>query len=125
MKGQHAGPLLGLFMLSVVVPLSGCVNHSRLTEWESEGWRLGRVTQILERRDLKNDQDLECIPQHAPDRMTSSRFAVVWYSNSIGARGRYALTVPIPDGLELNIGDAVQINVLDCKKPISLNIGDR
>jgi hypothetical protein len=124
MRERNAGYLIGIFMLSVVaVPLSGCVNHSRLNEWEAAGWRLGWVNQIVERKDLKNDQDLACVPDISPDRMTSRRFAVVWYSHSVGARGHLALTVPIPDFLELKVGDAVQINVIDCKKPISRHIG--
>ena len=81
------------------------------------------MNQIVERKDLKEGPDRACIPDITPDWTMSGRFAVVWYSQTMGSRRRSALTVPIPDFLDLKVGDAVQINVLDCKKPISRYIG--
>jgi hypothetical protein len=122
MSEHGVAHLLAMFLLSVV-PLSGCADHSGLSGWEAAGWRLGWVNQIVERKDLKEGADLACIHDSSPDGMTSGRFAVVWYSQTMGSRRRSALTVPIPDFLDLKVGDAVQINVLDCKKPISRYIG--
>jgi hypothetical protein len=124
MRARKAARRIGIFLLSVAtIPLADCADHAKLTEWEAAGWRIGQVQQIVELKDLKSDQDLACVSHMSPDRRTSLRFAVVWYPHSIGARGHSALTVPIPDLLELNVGDTVQINILDCKKPIVRRAG--
>jgi hypothetical protein len=112
--------LNGLLILGIVaVPLSGCASQSTLAQWEAAGWRTGWVHQIVEGKNLRNTQELVCVSALSPDRIASSRFAVVWYSYPLGARRRQSLTVLVPDLLELKVGDMVQINILDCEKTIS------
>ena len=103
----------------VAASLSGCANQSRLAAWEKDGWRQGRVQGIVEGKDLTNVHELECVSGFSPDRIATSRFAVVSYAASIGARRHLLRTVVVPDSLDLKAGDVVQLNVHDCEKPIT------
>ena len=109
--------LMGILILKVAVAsLSGCASQSRLAAAEAAGWRVGWVHQIVEGRNLKNPQELACMPALSADRFASSRFAVVGYI--VGTRVRGSLTVLIPEALELKVGDEVQVNVRDCELSI-------
>jgi hypothetical protein len=110
--------LIGLAILVPIAgPLLGCANQSALRAPEAAGWRVAWVAKILKGRDLEKSQASACVTSLAPELIASGRFVIVRYST--GARFRPALTFPIPESLELKVGDQVHINILDCEEPIS------
>jgi hypothetical protein len=123
MRAPAVHHVIGILILNVaVVPLLSCASHSKLAQWESAGWRTGWVHQIIEGKDLGNTQEVACVSALSPERIASGRFAVVWYSHRLGARRRQSLAFPVPDLLELKVGDMVQINIFDCEKSISRKV---
>jgi hypothetical protein len=107
---------------AVLIALAGflcsCATASRICAQERAGWRVGRVTAIV---DAAVDPDaVRVLPASgcvSPTGGTGSRIALVAYSS--GARMRRTWTATVPDSLELGVGDRVRLNVSDCSTPLA------
>ena len=94
--------------------MTGCAANTEIARWKT-----ARVMQIVEGKDLTFIQDRECVAFLPGEQIARSRFAVISYSKGRGrGHGHRSRTVLIPDVADLEVGDEVRINVLDCASPL-------
>ena len=97
----------------------GCARLPSGPPYDDPGWKLAHVARIVSGNDLDDIKKDECVTAMAPQRVSRSEFAIVWYPKGRGAIRR---TVLIPEGLHLAGGDHVRVNILNCALPISLQL---
>ena len=102
---------------ALAIALPGCANLARMAAWEAAGWHRGWVHAMMDWKDLKAGAVVACDSVPPTDLTARSRYAVVRYWK--GGRFPQTLVVRAPESLELHVGDAVEINVRDCRLSMS------
>lgn len=111
-----SSPLLVLWLLASIQPLTGCALLSD-PAYEA-GWRYGRVLQIGVANTPFQDAVLDCRTQAVPGQT----YALVKLGASgaqsrrtiIGPPGLRHAIVPISGGAAIRPNDIVRINIIDC-----------
>ncbi len=95
--------------------LGGCSAFDAHSFDRSAGWRAAEVVSVGRAGDLAATADRDC----GSDGGAAAPYAVVRYRNG-GVHSRSVGTGRWPAGARLKVGDAVEVNVLDCAAPLAL-----
>ncbi|WP_418116448.1 hypothetical protein ABL849_16190 [Variovorax sp. 375MFSha3.1] len=95
--------------------LGGCSAFDAHSFDRSAGWRAAEVVSVGRAGELAATVDRDC----GSDGGAAVPYAVVRYRNG-GVHSRSLGTGRWPAGARLNVGDAVEVNVLDCALPLAL-----
>ncbi|WP_432731949.1 hypothetical protein [Variovorax sp. W6] len=98
--------------------LGGCSAFDAHSFDRSAGWRAAQVVSVGKMGELAATADRDCGADGA-DRGAAAPYAVVRYRNG-GVHTRSIGTGHWPAGASLKVGDAVEVNVLDCAAPLAL-----
>ncbi|RSZ29983.1 MULTISPECIES: hypothetical protein [unclassified Variovorax] len=101
------------FLLALA--LGGCSAFDAHSFDHSAGWRAAQVVSVGRTGDLVATADRDC----GADGGADARYAVVRYRNG-GVHTRSLGTGRWPAGAALKVGDAVEVNILDCAAPLAL-----
>ncbi|MET3389392.1 hypothetical protein ABIC33_000015 [Variovorax sp. 1140] len=103
-----------LFLLGALM-LGGCSAFDAHSFDRSAGWRAAEVVSVGRAGELAATADRDC----GSDGGAAAPYAVVRYRNG-GVHSRSVGTGRWPAGALLKVGDAVEVNVLDCAAPLAL-----
>ena len=95
--------------------LGGCSAFDAHSFDRSAGWRAAQVVSVGRTSDLAATADRDC----GADGGAATPYAVVRYRYG-GVHTRSVGTGRWPQGAELKVGDAVEVNILDCAAPLAL-----
>ena len=95
--------------------LGGCSAFDAHSFDRSAGWRAAQVVSIGKMGELAATADRDC----GADGGAAAPYAVVRYRNG-GVHTRSVGTGRWPAAAELKVGDAVEVNILDCAAPLAL-----
>ena len=117
MNGFYLNCTVGLVLSLSAAGTGGCTTASVAQNSGAPIWKIGRVHNIVQGKDLTNIQDRECVAMLTSIEIERGRFAVVRYSRGRGGQNR---TMQIPESSEIKVGDCVRINLSDCAQPPEL-----
>ncbi len=104
--GQRAAVLLAL------ISLSGCAEFLAAREQRAQGWREARVVQIDVGALIERNSERDCRKAAAPDAAANGRYAVYQYKGV--SNSRWYHIAPLPDNVQLKVGDLVRVNIENC-----------
>ncbi len=113
MRGQ-AFRLAGRRVVAVIalMLLSGCAEFLAARAQITQGWREARIVQIDTGASIDRTSDRDCRKAVAPDEAATTRYAVYEYRGV--SRSRWYLISPLPNGMEIKVGDLVRVNIESC-----------
>ena len=110
--GQRAAVLLSL------ISLSGCAEFLAGREQRAQGWREARVVQIDagaligRSSQIERSAEWDCRKGVAPDAAANRRYVVYQFKGV--SNSRWYRIAPLPDNVQLKVGDLVRVNIQNC-----------
>ena len=112
LAGQCAAVLLAL------ISLSGCAEFLAGREQRAQGWREARVVPIEAGASIGRISEIErsaewdCRKGVAPDAAANGRYVVYQFKGV--SNSRWYRIAPLPDNVQLEAGDLVDVNIENC-----------
>ncbi len=103
---------LGAAAVLAMVSLSGCAEFLAAREQRAQGWRDARVVQIDTSASITQNSDRDCRKAVSPDEAAKGRYVVYQYKGV--SNSRWYRIAPLPDGVPLNVGNLVRVNIANC-----------
>lgn len=117
--GANALKRVALFVAAAAL-LSGC---STLFEGKydfRDGWRTGKVEQIVSGDALTQPRYWRCTRESSPEELAGKRYAILTYDTPSRSGQRRRHVVALPPDLELRSGQSVYVNAFACKDAIAI-----
>ena len=106
LAGQRAAVLL------VLILLSGCAEFLAAREQRAQGWREARVVQIDAGALIERSSEWDCRKGVTPDAAATRGYVVYQYRGV--SNSRWHRIAPLPDNVQLKVGDLVDVNIENC-----------
>ncbi len=102
----------GAATVLALMSLSGCAEFLAAREQRAQGWRDARVVQIDAGASITRNSDRDCRKAVAPDEAATGRYVVYQYKGV--SNSRWYRIAPLPDDVQLKVGDLVRVNLESC-----------
>jgi len=121
LPSNHYGRGVVITFMSALV-VAGCTTLIAGRYDYNLGWREGRVTHVGRAESIGRAATFDCRERMYHQGSAARNFARVIYSNS---RHVLSAIVPIPNDVQLKVGDKVVVKKNSCDEPLVTNLDSR
>jgi hypothetical protein len=109
----------GISVLAIAVGIGGGLLLQSRRAHFLEGWRPGQVVEVDLEAAIHVPLSRDCRQQPSTETVATQRYVVVLYRSTL--RSYRNRVVPLPKGLELRVGDRVQVNIDRCEDALIID----